>query len=127
MTEPTVLFTHAAGLCKEVWHPVLTQLGVDVAISSAVAQFHLLDFRGHGTRAEPPSADGANWIVDAPVDVLEFADAFIAQHTTSAHTTSAVVNTAGLIGVGHSLGATALLIAELDRSVSTPTAHPRGT
>lgn len=85
--EPNVLFCHAAGFAGQVWTQVSRQM------QSQAGRF-ALDFRGHGD--SPPLAPGTSWRAFSD-DVAEAASRLPA---------------APLVGVGHSLGGTALLLAE---------------
>jgi pimeloyl-ACP methyl ester carboxylesterase len=87
---PVLLFAHATGMHGWVWKPVIDHL-VDRAHCVAI------DLRGHGDSALPPGSD-LNW------------DGFGSDVLT-------VVRALGdgkVIGVGHSLGGAALLMAELE-------------
>jgi pimeloyl-ACP methyl ester carboxylesterase len=87
---PLVLFAHATGMHGLVWKPVADHL-VDRAHCIA------LDLRGHGDSALPPGSD-PTW------------DGFGRDVLSVARELGA----GGIIGVGHSLGGAALLMAELD-------------
>lgn len=86
-----VALVHATGFCKEVCAPVVDDLARQVPRFRAIA----MDQRAHGDSAvpEPP----LDWW-DVARDVLELVD-----------------DTQPAIGVGHSAGAAALLMAELER------------
>lgn len=90
-----------------------------VASEKQGAEFHLINLRGHGGRAAPPSGNGAHCVADATADVLAFVDSLsrgVGGTTTTATATGGGAAAATtLIGVGHSLGASALLNAELER------------
>jgi len=87
---PTLLFAHATGMHGWVWRPVADRL-VDGAHCVAI------DLRGHGDSALPAGFD-LSW-AGFGSDVLAVARD---------------LDVRNLIGVGHSLGGAALLIAELE-------------
>lgn len=86
---PALLFSHATGLHGLVWEPLARHL---------TASFHCwsLDLRGHGDSALSPD-DDLNW-------------AGFGQDVQAA---LAVTGRTDVTGVGHSLGAVALMMAEL--------------
>lgn len=94
-----VLFCHAAGFCADVWAPVIAELtalarraGASEPSSTAI------DLPGHGKAGrEPPPL---------PLLVEPFRDAVL-RATAGAEGPT--------VGVGHSLGGTALVLAELAR------------
>lgn len=87
-TGPDLLLAHATGFCGRMWEPVAARLG---------DAFHCwaLDLRGHGASALPPlddfSWDGFGLDVRAALETLGLERPY---------------------GVGHSLGAASLLMAE---------------
>lgn len=87
---PTLAMAHATGFCRAVWDPVIDELragGIDGTVVS-------WDHRGHGESENPP----------LPIDWWDTArDAL----TVLARAAPPVV------GVGHSMGAAALLMAEI--------------
>ncbi len=87
-TGPTVLFAHATGFCAGVWGPMAT--GV------RAGRFVAMDFRSHGRSTAPIDGDLA-W-------------EGVARDVRSCITASDV--TGPLVGVGHSMGGAALLLAE---------------
>ena len=88
---PSLLLAHATGFCKEVWRPVVDELRGAATGNEIVA----LDFSGHG--ATPPRRDPADWFGFA-------ADVAAMVHRLDGRP----------VGVGHSMGATAMIMAELD-------------
>ena len=88
---PPLLFAHATGFHGWAWSPIARQLA---------GQFHCwaLDFRGHGESAV--AATGDMHFDGFGRDVLAAADAIGEPH---------------IVGVGHSLGGAALVLAELAR------------
>ena len=102
-SNATLLFCHATGFCKEMWAPVMDEL--ELALPPADAYDALaLDFTGHGdsrlrvkslghpARPLPP------WYDWCPMDVMESLDR---------------VSGSPCIGIGHSMGAGALVHTEL--------------
>ncbi len=89
-TGRPILFAHATGFCGPVWGPVAELLGDhrDVA----------LDFRAHGRSSRPDDGD-LHW-QGAAEDLLAVVDA---------------LDLDGTVGVGHSMGGAALLLAEQAR------------
>ncbi|GAA1286671.1 alpha/beta hydrolase [Saccharothrix xinjiangensis] len=83
----TALFCHAAGFTGLVWRSCATRLSTPLRVATP-------DLRGHG--GAPPLAEGAGWGA--------FADDALAA--------AGALGPGPLIGVGHSLGGTALLLAE---------------
>jgi pimeloyl-ACP methyl ester carboxylesterase len=87
---PAILLVHATGFCKEVWSPVVDELRSQGVDREVVA----LDQRGHGD--SPAISGDADWW-DLGRDALDVA---LGLGTDP-------------IGVGHSSGGAALLMAEL--------------
>lgn len=87
---PPLLLAHATGFAGRIWEPVRAHL----------PGWHCLAFdaRGHGASRTPETAD-LSWLRVAD-DVLAAVDAFGLQ---------------GCVAAGHSMGAAALLLAELAR------------
>jgi len=101
---PTIVYSHATGFHGRVWQPLATRLA---------AGYHgiAVDYRGHGdsTRAETEN-DTVDWhgYRDDALAVLDAIDAVPSNDVPSA-------SRAPLFGVGHSKGATSLVMAELAR------------
>ena len=105
--SPTVVFAHGTGHCKEIWFPVIDRL------KESGANYVSCDLPWHGESRkgyEPsPGRRGsellrphrADWAGEAPEALLEVIDD---------------ISTGGpVVGVGHSMGAAALVNAELRR------------
>ena len=89
-SPPAILLVHATGFCKEIWSPVVDELRSQGVDREVVA----LDQRGHGDSGEVSGE--ADWW-DLGRDALDIASGLGADP----------------IGVGHSSGGAALLMAEL--------------
>jgi pimeloyl-ACP methyl ester carboxylesterase len=87
--EPLVVFVHATGFCKEVCVPIVDDLLARTTRLRAVA----IDQRAHGDSDVPPVP--FDWW-DSGRDLVEL-----------------VAGAAQVVGVGHSAGGAALLLAEL--------------
>jgi pimeloyl-ACP methyl ester carboxylesterase len=90
---PPILFAHATGFCADIWGPVARHL--------ADFRCFALDFRAHG-RSTRPDDDDLSWDGTAD-DVMVCADEILDRTGEP------------LIGVGHSMGGAALLLAEQAR------------
>lgn len=87
--ELDVLFVHATGFCKELWRPVINR------ISTGRFSWLSMDLRGHGGSDKGPSP--YRWALLGG-DVLNVAGP-----------------ARGILGIGHSCGAAALVRAEAER------------
>jgi pimeloyl-ACP methyl ester carboxylesterase len=87
--QPFVLASHATGFCKEVFRPVVDELRHRTSAATVLA----FDHRAHGDSDVPPPP--YDWW-DLGRDVVGILD-----------------GRSGVVGVGHSAGAAALLLAEL--------------
>lgn len=116
MNRVTLLFAHGGGFCKEAWDPILRRLRESPVLDAVAAEVVTFDFKYHGSRRDEsvapvidqsnptsmrvhhPAQDLVRW---SSAEVLEQATAIRAQEvaTGAKH---------ALIGVGHSMGATAL-------------------
>jgi pimeloyl-ACP methyl ester carboxylesterase len=95
----SILFCHANGFCKEVWLPVVDELGVLMSRRERRVDWLLADLPGHGDRSTSNLRDATGWIDSMAADVAGHARAHMAGSPRR-------------IGVGMSLGGAALLIAQ---------------
>lgn len=108
----TLLFAHGGGFCKETWEPIMRRLKASSLLQSVNTQFVNFDFKYHGSNRDES--------VDAKID-LENPEGPRVHHPASDLTawTSAEVlqqaqalrskgNNSPLIGIGHSMGASAM-------------------
>lgn len=93
------VFTHAAGLCKELWAPVWTHLQAGLADAGRRGAFLALDAVGHGDTPEDGAA-GRDW----PVWYLSALRSAMRTHVPWAGQGAGRVT-----GVGHSFGSVPLM------------------
>ena len=96
--DPLLMFSHGTGLCKELWRPVVSSLRDQDVSASALAW----DTRGHG-RAPALDIPASWWTFGT--DLVGLID----QLERTGRLPDSVV------GVGHSMGGTVLVLAELLR------------
>ena len=92
-----LVFCHANGFCKEVWGPVIAALGKHTRVSFDVLA---LDLTGHGQTTR--STDDFCWY-DLSRDVLSCVAARLDESNEYKN----------IVGIGHSIGATAVIQAEI--------------
>jgi len=92
-TEPPILFFHCTGVCARIWDPVIAQLTIPNRIIAP-------DARGHGDSDKPNMGAAYTWRGFAE-DILALTDDL---HLSN-----------GILAVGHSGGASAIVCAELMR------------
>lgn len=115
MSEIALLFSHGIGHCKEVWTPVIKRIQDEVgarAVECASFSFHL-----HGERADPTAAPVS--VSDDPENPRLYHPA-ASDYAKLVETVMAEVKrlreanpTRPIIGVGHSMGAVSLWLAEI--------------
>mmetsp|Transcript_41187 Transcript_41187/g.162549 ORF Transcript_41187/g.162549 Transcript_41187/m.162549 type:complete len:154 (+) Transcript_41187:308-769(+) len=96
---PTLIFTHGAGFCRQIWNAVLDELesfGSNLSFRAA-----LIDMRSHG-QSRDENGEKLFW-EDIFMDVRK---------TINVISAGDPPGSSELIGVGHSLGATTLLFLE---------------
>lgn len=100
ISTPTLLvFCHANGFCKEVWRPIIALLGKqDAALGCDVLA---LDLTGHGETTR--SCTGEFSWYDLSKDVLSCLAARLDEGNRYKN----------IVGIGHSIGATAVMQAEI--------------
>ena len=92
--EALLLLGHATGFCKEVWRPVVTELRRQGVGATALAW----DAKGHGSA--PPLGSPVTWWTFGR-DLVDLIDE--------------LSPTAPVVGVGHSMGGAATVMAEMIR------------
>ncbi|KAL3667296.1 hypothetical protein V7S43_007527 [Phytophthora oleae] len=116
----TLLFAHGGGFCKETWEPIMRRLKASSLLQTVNTQFVSFDFKYHGSnrdesvdakidlenpegpRVYHPAADLTTW---TSAEVLQQAQALKSKSDNTP-----------LIGIGHSMGASAMW--------NTETQHP---
>ena len=113
-----VLFCHAAGFCAEVWRPVLDELSALARQPRGAAELvtSAINLPGHGEAASeaPP----------LPLTPEPFCEAVLRAACGASGASNALGagggSGASLVGMGHSIGGTALVLAELARPGTLP-------
>lgn len=115
--SPTLLFAHGGGLCKEAWAPIMRRVGVSPLLQRVPSALESVDFPYHGSKRDNsvaprvfaigPKAQRSvhpinAWVSIATQEIVDYVRAFKSQNPT-----------APLIGIGHSMGAVALWLAEI--------------
>ncbi|GAB9463914.1 Ppr repeat protein [Globisporangium polare] len=113
----TLLFAHGGGLCKEAWEPIMRRVRASPLLQRTPTELRSLDFPYHGSkrdnsvaprvfaigpRAQRVSHPASAWVSIATQEIVDYVREFKTQHPTKP-----------LIGVGHSMGAVALWLAEI--------------
>ncbi|CAH0491659.1 unnamed protein product [Peronospora farinosa] len=108
----TLLFAHGGGFCKETWEPIIRRLKGSSVLQAVDTQFVCFDFKYHGSNRDESVAatidleHPAGPRVHHPaVDLTAWTSAQVLQQARELQ--SASVDTP-LIGIGHSMGASAL-------------------
>ncbi|CAI5746350.1 unnamed protein product [Peronospora destructor] len=111
-TTVTFLFAHGGGFCKETWEPIIRRLKGSSVLQAVNTQFVCFDFKYHGSNRDESAAaiidldDPAGPRVHHPaVELTAWTSAQVLQQTRALQSNS--VDTP-LIGIGHSMGASAL-------------------
>ncbi|KAJ1457927.1 Alpha/beta hydrolase fold-1 [Pelagophyceae sp. CCMP2097] len=95
-SDVTLLFAHGTGFCKEIFNPTIKRLGQGASAFAALdLPYHGESWRGRG--------DAGDWATNGPHAILDVVDALGADGGRR------------IVGVGHSMGAASLAMAELER------------
>lgn len=115
--RPTLLFAHGGGLCKEAWEPIMRRVRASPLLQRTPTTLQSLDFPYHGSRSDNsiaprvfaigPKAQRSvhpinAWVSIATQEIVDYVREFKKQHPA-----------APLVGIGHSMGAVALWLAEI--------------
>jgi pimeloyl-ACP methyl ester carboxylesterase len=102
--DALILFSHATGLCKELWNPVIDELSLLLHDAGMSCQAVTFDFTGHGDSWKPGrDAPKSLWVDFCPRNVQE-----VLKFTREG------IEHAPVVGVGHSMGAAGLAMAEMN-------------
>ena len=100
-TTMTLVLSHATGFCKEMWTPILDELAPSLVSRRWACEAICIDHTGHGESRQRINLwqRPVEWQHFCPADVLE--------------AVAAAPRTRPRIGIGHSMGAAALVLTEL--------------
>ncbi|KZT09004.1 alpha/beta-hydrolase [Laetiporus sulphureus 93-53] len=99
----TLLFTHCIGAHKELWEPVIAQLFKNKDTAPLIREAWSIDWQSHGDAA----VVNEHLLKSRGVSALEYANgvvALLSSHHLQGHS---------ILGIGHSAGATAILLSTL--------------
>lgn len=102
-----ILFAHATGFNKEIMTPIVEDLSSVLDKNNKALNGYLIDFTGHGDSRDRIKQFGKEllWSDFAPTDIHEV----VSKHVVNKNGKNKEI----LIGVGHSMGAAGLVLAEL--------------
>ncbi|KAI0833801.1 alpha/beta-hydrolase [Trametes gibbosa] len=112
----TLLLFHCAGSHKEVWEPTIEAMLSTTPTSSRlpIREIWSFDMQNHGQAATANAAARARAQPDSPLNVDDWAEgvrAFVASGPLATHK---------LVGIGHSLGASAMILATIGDRLCAP-------